>query len=257
VIAKVAREYNVEKLIHFSALNASLTPPKIFFKPCEFLISKYLGEQAVRNEYPDAIIIRPSFIYGEGDKFLYYYIDSFRREMGRIPLWKKGEMTIKQPVAQGDVADGIMAILHNKDIRGVTYDFVGDEKFLLSDIIDYIFELKRIPIKRIGMTPTMLASIYIFERLFKMNRFNLSVLEREFISDALSTDNFNPTLADLKREQGTSFKKFEDRVKYHLGYYNSHSFYTEKLGQFKPATPPIAIDEDYEYQLRRRLSYVQ
>ena len=28
-------------------------------------------------------------------------------------------------IKQSDVADGVMKILHNKDIKGVTYDFVG------------------------------------------------------------------------------------------------------------------------------------
>lgn len=40
LIAKIARECNVEKFIHFSCLNASPNPQKIYFKPSQFLISK-------------------------------------------------------------------------------------------------------------------------------------------------------------------------------------------------------------------------
>lgn len=39
-IARVCREAHVGKLIHFSSLNASPTPQKIYFKPSQFLISK-------------------------------------------------------------------------------------------------------------------------------------------------------------------------------------------------------------------------
>ncbi len=99
LIARIARECNVQKLIHFSALNASPDPPKIYFKPSQFLISKYKGEQAVREEFSDAVIIRPSNIYGESDRFLFYYTKDLRRNFNSISLWKKGEMTIKMPVS--------------------------------------------------------------------------------------------------------------------------------------------------------------
>lgn len=168
LIARVARECGVEKLIHFSALNASPNPQKIF-QQSKFLTSKvlyrtkgmshfdcslviiyllkYEGEQAVKEEFEDAVIVRPSTIYGESDRFLFYYANDFRRGLRFIPLWRKGEMTIKMPVhviksidyfiriqlyygfiivfKQSDVADGIMKIVKDKDIKGVTYDFVG------------------------------------------------------------------------------------------------------------------------------------
>ncbi len=53
----------------------------------------------MRNEFNDAVIIRPSNIYGESDRFLFYYYKFTRRNLNAsIPLWKKGEMTIKMPV---------------------------------------------------------------------------------------------------------------------------------------------------------------
>jgi NADH dehydrogenase (ubiquinone) 1 alpha subcomplex subunit 9 len=39
-IARIARECKIQKLIHFSALNASPNPTKILTKPSQFLISK-------------------------------------------------------------------------------------------------------------------------------------------------------------------------------------------------------------------------
>ena len=57
-----------------------------------------MGEEAVREEFNDAVIVRPSNIYGETDRFLFYYCNDFRRGLTSIPLWKKGEMTIKMPV---------------------------------------------------------------------------------------------------------------------------------------------------------------
>lgn len=43
-----------------------------------------------------------------------------------IPVWKKGELTEKQPVAIYDVAGGITAIAKDpKNTAGKTYQFVG------------------------------------------------------------------------------------------------------------------------------------
>jgi NADH dehydrogenase (ubiquinone) 1 alpha subcomplex subunit 9 len=63
-----------------------------------FFFLQYEGEEAVKEEFENAIIIRPSNIYGESDRFLFYYTRDLRRNIGSIPLWKKGEMTIKMPV---------------------------------------------------------------------------------------------------------------------------------------------------------------
>ncbi|CAF4454006.1 unnamed protein product, partial [Adineta steineri] len=75
-IARLSRECGVQRLIHFSALNASPNPPAIIFrKPSKFLTSKYAGELAVREEFPDATIFRPSAIFGNqySDGFIAYH----------------------------------------------------------------------------------------------------------------------------------------------------------------------------------------
>lgn len=40
LLAKIAKECGVQKFIHFSALNVSPNPQKIFFQPSKYLISK-------------------------------------------------------------------------------------------------------------------------------------------------------------------------------------------------------------------------
>lgn len=249
-IARACKEFNVSKFIHFSALNASLNPQQIYFKPSEFLRTKYLGELAVKEEFEESVIIRPSNIYGESDRFLFQYINDLRRGPTSIPLWNRGEMTIKMPVHQSNVADGVMKILHNKDIKGVTYDFAGPDKFLLSEIVDYIFQrIQRPNIKRSYMTPSRMAITYLTEKIMKRSQFNFDLMEREFISDAYSTDGFNPTLKDLDVE----FKNFESAVAWHLKVFNKMSYYNEKLGEFAEPKAPKPLSEDFEFQLRRKI----
>lgn len=250
LIAKTSRECNVQKLIHFSSLNASLNPQTIYFKPSQFLITKYLGEEAVREEFKDAVIIRPSNVYGETDRFLFYYCNDFRRGLTSIPLWKKGEMTIKMPVHQSNVADGVMKIIRNKDIKGTTYDFVGPNKYLLSEIVDYIFQkIQRPNIQRTFMTPSRLGITYLTEKIMKRSIYNFDMIEREFISDSYS-DSKNPTLKDL----GVEFKDFEQMVTWHLKVFNKMSYYNEKLGEFVDPKAPKPLSDDFEHQLRRRVA---
>jgi hypothetical protein len=42
-----------------------------------------------------------------------------------MPLWKKGEHTIKQPVCVGDVAQGILNAARNIDTNGQIYQAIG------------------------------------------------------------------------------------------------------------------------------------
>lgn len=72
-IARIAKEAGVKKFIHVSALNAAEHPePHVLPQGSKFLRSKWLGEQAVREEFPEAIIFRPSDVYGQEDRFLRY-----------------------------------------------------------------------------------------------------------------------------------------------------------------------------------------
>lgn len=109
-----------------SALNASPDPePHILKTGSNFLRSKYHGELAVREEFPAATIIRPADIYGQEDRFLRYYAHVWRRQLRAMPLWNKGEKTVKQPVYVSDVAQGILNAAKDPDTAGKIYQAVG------------------------------------------------------------------------------------------------------------------------------------
>ena len=156
-IAKLARESGVKRLLHFSALNASRHPQTILLKEpgSQFLISKALGEEAVREEFPEAIIFRPSDIYGEEDRYLHYYRVAYRRMLRMMPLWKRGMETIKQPIYVGDVARGVAKAVCAPDSDGKVFEAVGPHRYYLGDLIDYMYSILRWfnGIEKIPITP--------------------------------------------------------------------------------------------------------
>jgi uncharacterized protein YbjT (DUF2867 family) len=62
-VALAAQRHGVTRLIHISALGASPTSPAISDR------TKAEGEQAVRAAFPQATIVRPSLVFGEGEHF--------------------------------------------------------------------------------------------------------------------------------------------------------------------------------------------
>lgn len=53
------------------------------------------------------------------------YSHAWRRSRQQIVLWKKGEQTVKQPVAVSDVANGIVNAMLDRSTAGKIYQAVG------------------------------------------------------------------------------------------------------------------------------------
>lgn len=64
-----------------------------------FLKSKGLGELAVRDEFSNATIVRPSVLYGEADNFIYKYLSYWRKMpvLGWVYVYNGGKGIYKMP----------------------------------------------------------------------------------------------------------------------------------------------------------------
>ncbi|GAB1601726.1 NADH dehydrogenase [ubiquinone] 1 alpha subcomplex subunit 9, mitochondrial-like [Argonauta hians] len=235
-IARLARECGVERLIHVSSLNASPDPQKIYMKSgSEFLKSKYEGELAVREEFPEVTIFRPSDIFGSEDRFIRYYANAWRRGRGCVPLWKKGTETIKAPVYVSDVAEGIMKAIRDPESVGQTYEAIGPNQFYLSDLVDYFYTILRWRgYKRIPITPIFLAKVKALTYLPRYRALNVEKLEREHITDVITGC---PTLEDL----GVQLTRLQDRAVFELKPFRMYSYYYDQIGEFSEPTPPPIV----------------
>lgn len=131
-IAKAAREAGVQRLVHISAIGAD---PKA---RARYARSKGEGEQAVLAEFPDAIILRPSVVFGPEDEFFNRFA-AMARVSPFLPLIGGGK-TKFQPVFVGDVAAAVTACLAGAGKPGTVYEIGGPEVLTFREILKLVQE---------------------------------------------------------------------------------------------------------------------
>ncbi|RCL02325.1 MAG: 3-beta hydroxysteroid dehydrogenase [Candidatus Tokpelaia sp. JSC189] len=122
-------------LIHISALNTregSSVP---------YITSKYEGEKIVKGAHPEAIILRPSIIFGPGDNFFNKFSD-MARFSPILPLFGGGK-TKFQPVYVGDVAEMVVRALDGTILAGRVYELGGPEVLMFRELMEEILSVIR------------------------------------------------------------------------------------------------------------------
>lgn len=202
-MARIAREAGVKKFIHISALNCSPNPTPVLLKNgSQFLRSKYYGELAVREEFPEAVILRPSDVLGERDNFLNHFTAMARARFTRkLAIWDYYDGVEKQPVWVKDVVSGVERIIADDSTQGKTYQAVGPYRYDFYDLIEYIRacggqgqKLDECRITNLRWDP-MRFVIPVLEKLQKYPFLTWERCERDSTSDFV--DPKLPTLVDL------------------------------------------------------------
>jgi len=129
-IAEACVAAGVGRLVQLSAIGADT------HSEGEYGRSKGEAEAAVREIKPDAVILRPSIVFGNGDGFLNRFA-SMATISPALPLIGGGE-TKFQPVWVGDVAEAIARSVVRTDAAGRTFELGGPEVWSFKQILDYI-----------------------------------------------------------------------------------------------------------------------
>ncbi|ORZ39596.1 hypothetical protein BCR44DRAFT_1412010 [Catenaria anguillulae PL171] len=150
-IAHVCREEGVGALVQLSHLSASESSPS------EYLRAKWLAEQAVREEYPQATVVRSATMFGHEDRFLHQI--GWMANFPALPVPNDGK-TVRRPVYVGDVAQAVSNIAVSADAQGKTFELFGFPQGVhVRRIVDLWIELTRKPISK-AYVPKFAMSAY-------------------------------------------------------------------------------------------------
>lgn len=115
------------RVVHVSALGAGPQAPS------HYLRSKHAGEEALRSCPGLALtVLRPSVMFGEGDRFLNLFA-RLQRHLPVVPL--AGAQARFQPVWVDDTARAIVRALRLPQAVGQAYEAVGPDVYTLRELV--------------------------------------------------------------------------------------------------------------------------
>ncbi len=130
-VARLAAAAGVFRLVHVSAIGADPASPG------RYGTSKAGGEQAVRQHFPGATILRPSVLFGPEDQFFNRFA-SMAMLSPILPVFSGA--TRFQPVYVGDVADAVIAALARAEAAGAIYELGGPRVMSFREVLRFVLE---------------------------------------------------------------------------------------------------------------------
>ena len=125
-LAQACAATGVRRVVHISALGVDAHAPS------RYLRSKAAGEAALVAAGLDLTVLRPSVIYGEGDRFL----NLFARLQSILPVMPLAGADARfQPVWVDDVALAIVRCLDDRTTIGETLECCGPEVYTLEQLV--------------------------------------------------------------------------------------------------------------------------
>ena len=149
-LGELSKKYDIKRLIHISSIGAD-TQSNINYQK-----TKGEGEEAIKDNFSDVSIIRPSIVFGPEDGF--FNVQAKLLKLSPIiPLFGGGKNKF-QPVYVNDLVEGIIKIFSDDKYKSKIFEFGGPDIMTMQDV--YQFILNKLNIKRLLIpTPIFAASI--------------------------------------------------------------------------------------------------
>lgn len=130
--AKAAKAARARVFIQMSAIGADANSRAGYAR------SKAEGEARARANFPGAIVLRPSIVFGPEDSFFNRFAE-LARFSPFLPLIGGGETTF-QPVFAGDVAEAVARLVDAGEADGKTYELGGPETFSFKQLMQFTLD---------------------------------------------------------------------------------------------------------------------
>jgi uncharacterized protein YbjT (DUF2867 family) len=125
-LAQACRTAGVRRIVHVSALGVGPDAPS------HYLRTKTKGEAALAQAGLEVTVLRPSVMFGAGDRFL----NMFARLEAALPVVPlAGAASRYQPVWVDDVAAALLRCLEEPETIGQVYECVGPEVYTLEELV--------------------------------------------------------------------------------------------------------------------------
>ncbi len=131
-VAEAAHAAGAKALVHVSAIGAEPRSPSVYAR------SKAAGEAGVREVFPEAVILRPSIVFGPEDDFFNRFA-KLARIAPALPLIGGGATRL-EPVFAGDVAKAVIAGLTGRAKPGAPYELGGPEVLTLKEVMRRVLD---------------------------------------------------------------------------------------------------------------------
>lgn len=130
VVAEAARAAGAKRLVQMSAIGADPAGPSKYAR------TKAEGEQAAREAFPGATVVRPSIVFGPGDGFFNRFAQ-MAAFTPVLPLFGGGEQKY-QPVYVGDVAQAFARIVEDPATAGHVYELGGPTTYSFKQLMQIV-----------------------------------------------------------------------------------------------------------------------
>ncbi len=125
-VARCAREAGVARVAHVSGLGSDPQSPSAYVR------ARAQGERAVRDAFADAVILRPSVMFGRNDSFLSAVEMATRLPV--VPLFGRGDTRL-QPVYVADVAAAAAKVLAAPQLPVREVELGGAETLTYREVV--------------------------------------------------------------------------------------------------------------------------
>ena len=146
-IAGAAKRNGARNFIHLSALNIEKSVTSVYSK------SKLSGEEAVKEKFPNCVIIRPSVVFGKRDSFTNFFLSMSNlspflpligtpeiKKKGLIPILNFSKKVRFQPAYVGDL---VSFMIKTSMLKKKIFDLSGPTIQSFDEIFDIILKAKK------------------------------------------------------------------------------------------------------------------